>query len=364
MALDVSTGVRVTTDSQRADEGWDTFVDAAPGGSYVQTAVWAQVKAAQGWTAGRVKLFEGERLVGGCQVLTKTMSGVVGLGYVPRGPLVEPGRPDLIGACLDALQRFARRKRLVQLKVQPPMEAWDVAAELTARGFVESGLPVCPVATTRIDLRNSLEDILLATSKSVRKGIRGSQRRGLTIRHGTERDLGFFCQMVQRTAERHGFQPYPRGYYEQMWRAFAAQERAQLLIAEHDGSPLSSQLLLTCNDTVTSKMIGWSGERSDLHPNRGLEWAGIEWAKGQGFCWYDLDGIKPSVATHVLAGTEDITIPGPQQYKLSFGGQVLVSPGAFDHSPRAVASALRSLQGSKRGKRLGKRLAGRSGSRA
>jgi peptidoglycan pentaglycine glycine transferase (the first glycine) len=359
MALDMSTRVRATTNAARDDAEWDTFVDVVSGGTYVQTSAWAQVKATQGWAAGRVKLYDDGRLVGGCQVLLKRMSGIVGVGYVPRGPLVETDRPDLLPAVLEELQHFARKRRLVQLKVQPPMEAWATAEELRARGFVESNLSVCPVATTRIDLRQDLDDILMSTSKSVRNGIRRAQRHGLVVRHGNEQDLDFFCEMVQRTAERHGFQPYPAGYYERMWRTFASKGQAELLIAEHDGHLLSSQLLLTCNDTVTSKMIGWSGERSDLHPNRGLEWAGIVWARACGFRWYDLDGIKPSVATKLLTGATDIVVPGPQQYKLSFGGQVLVSPGAVDRSPRPVSSVLRAIQTSKRGKRLGMHLAGR-----
>jgi peptidoglycan pentaglycine glycine transferase (the first glycine) len=364
MASETSTAVRATTDTEPDDAEWDTFVDAVSGGTYVQTSAWAQVKATQGWAAGRVKLYDGGHLVGGCQVLLKMMSGVVGVGYVPRGPLVDVDRPDLLDAVLDELQHFARRRRLVQLKVQPPMEAWATAAELHKRGFAESNLSVCPVATTRIDLRRDLDDILRATSKSVRNGISRARRHGLVVRHGTEEDLDFFCQMVQRTAERHAFQPYPAAYYERMWWTFAARGQAELLIAEYDGRPLSSQLLLTGNDTVTSKMIGWSGERSDLHPNRALEWEGIAWAKAGGFRWYDLDGINASVAVKVLAGADDIAIPGPQQYKLSFGGQVLVSPGAVDRSPRAVASVLRTVQTSKRGKRLGKRLAGRAAARA
>lgn len=355
----VSAAVRTAVDAGRVDEEWDAFVGTAPGGSYLQTSRWGQVKAHNGWAAERIKVYEDGQLIGGCQLLLRSYAGVAAVGYVTRGPLFYSQRTDVRGVLLDALERYARRRRLVHLKVQPPGTGPDVVPELTARRFVEGTLPPGPLATTRIDLRRDPDDLLADAARSTRHGIRAAARRGVVIRPGTEADLPFFSAAVRSTARRQGFLPYPASYYERMWRIFGEDGLAHLLVAEHDGVPLSAQLLLAYNDTVTAKMIGWSGARSDLHPNRALDWASIQWARAQNHRWYDFDGIDLWVARSVLNGVTPPRLPGPQRYKLSFGGEVVVFPAPMDRTARLFAAALRRMERSLHGKRLARRLGGR-----
>jgi peptidoglycan pentaglycine glycine transferase (the first glycine) len=351
--------VRTAVHAGRVDEEWDAFVGTAPGGSYLQTSRWGQVKAHSGWAAERIKVYEEGQLVGGCQLLLRSYAGMAAVGYVTRGPLFYSQRTDVRGVLLETLARYARCRRLVHLKVQPPGGAPDVVPELTARRFVESALPAGPLATTRIDLRHDPEDLLAAAAKSTRHGIRAAARRGVVVRPGTETDLPFFSAAVRSTARRQGFLPYAASYYERMWRIFGDDGHAHLLVAEHDGVPLSSQLLLAYNDTVTAKMIGWSGARSDLHPNRALEWASIQWAQAQNHRWYDFDGIDLWVARSVLDGVKPLRLPGSQRYKLSFGGEVVVFPAPMDRTARPFAAALRGMERSVLGQRLARRLGGR-----
>ncbi|HSK97940.1 MAG TPA: peptidoglycan bridge formation glycyltransferase FemA/FemB family protein [Euzebyales bacterium] len=352
----IGPAVRTAVDARTVDEEWDAFVATAPGGGYLQTSRWGQVKAQNGWVATRIKVYEDDQLVGGCQLLRRSVVKVAAVGYVARGPLFGSQYSALCGVVLEALERYARRRRLVHLKVQPPGGGPDVIPELAARGFRQSSLAVCPQATTRIDLRRDREDLLAATARSTRTGIRAAARRGVVVRPGTEADLPFFSAAVQRTARRQGFTPYAASYYERMWRIFAADGHAHLLVAEHDGVPLSAQLLVAYNDTVTAKMIGWSGARGDLHPNRALDWASIQWARAQGHRWYDLDGVDLSVARSMRDGVKPVRLPGPQRYKAGFGGQAVIFPPPMDRTAQVIATALRVVEQSARGKRLVRRL--------
>ena len=73
-----------------ADAEWDAFVAAHPRGSLLQTTSWAQLKSRFGWSTQRVWMRRDGRLVGGAQVLFRSVAlGIVKLGYVPHGPLVD-----------------------------------------------------------------------------------------------------------------------------------------------------------------------------------------------------------------------------------------------------------------------------------
>ncbi len=64
------------------------------------------------------------------------------------------------------------------------------------------------------------------------------------VREGAETDLSIFTALVEETARRQSFSPYPSSYYEQTWRAFAAGGQVQLFMAEHEGVVLASNLVI------------------------------------------------------------------------------------------------------------------------
>lgn len=346
------------------DSTWDAFVDSV-GGDHVQTTRWATVKSEVGWTSERVVVRREGELIGGCQLLLRRLSPFGTVAYASRGPVIVDAEPGRIDAVLEAVRELAIHERLLLLKVQPPITGSDLVPPLEQGGFVASGLATAPSATVRLDLSGPLEGLLAAMRPGARSNIGKARRKGVTVRTGTSADLAPFVALVQATGRRQGFSPYPARYYEAMWHNFAADGRAVLFLAEHQGRTLSAALLIAWGDVVTYKMGGWSGERTNLHPNELLHWTGIEWARGAGYRWYDLEGINDEVGRAIVEGRD----PGPAarqgvtHFKLGFGGEVVIAPSAYDYSPRPfVAAAVRRAE-SIAGRRswLVGRLLGRGG---
>lgn len=85
-----------------ADNTWDSFVVAVPGGHHVQTSLWARVKPRLGWRAARVTLRrQGRQPVAGCQLLIRSLPLIGNVGYVTKGPLCPEEEP--VSALLLAL---------------------------------------------------------------------------------------------------------------------------------------------------------------------------------------------------------------------------------------------------------------------
>ena len=77
------------------DQGaWDTFVEGSDPGSYLQLSGWAQVKAANGWSAVRLR----DAAAGvGAQVLVRRPRPLPwAFAYAPRGPVSASWTPDAI----------------------------------------------------------------------------------------------------------------------------------------------------------------------------------------------------------------------------------------------------------------------------
>jgi lipid II:glycine glycyltransferase (peptidoglycan interpeptide bridge formation enzyme) len=334
----VDGGIRIN--DEPLDSAWDSFVRSTPGGHHLQTSLWGQVKSLQGWRALRVRLEQGGAVVAGCQALVRRIPRLGIIAYVPRGPIAVEGNPELIAAVLEALERTLAKDRLVYLKVQPPEHHPAAAALLRDRRFVSSSLEAAPVATVRVDLNRSLDEILAAMRPRTRNHIRSSERRGAVVRIAGAEEIGTYTDLVRLTAARQGFHAYPANYYRRMWEVFSP-DYARVLLVEHECHALAGTLLLAFGDTVVNKMAGWSGEKSKVHPNEFLQWAGIRWARESGYRYYDLEGINLALARGLLAGEDP---PGARRgvayFKLGFGGDVVVFPSAYDLATRPLTGRL------------------------
>jgi lipid II:glycine glycyltransferase (peptidoglycan interpeptide bridge formation enzyme) len=183
----------------------------------------------------------------------------------------------------------------------------------------------------RIDLTPDPEEILGQMRTSTRANVRRSGRKGIVIRQGTEDDLDIFMQLHAASSQRQGFSTASEEYFAHMWRIFAPAGRGALLISEYNGQAISAMLAVGFGKTVWAKRFGWSGEQPKRCPNEGLLWATMQWAKSQGYHWFDQDGIKWDAAQALL---NDQPMPesvkrSPSNFKLGFGGQPLLFPKGY-----------------------------------
>jgi lipid II:glycine glycyltransferase (peptidoglycan interpeptide bridge formation enzyme) len=329
----VTAGYTVSVSHAVDDRAWDDFVATVPSGDYVQTSLWAQVKAVAGWRAARVTIRRDGAIIAGAQLLIRPLPHFGAIGYVPRGPLLAGEDPELMGLVIDALHREARSQHLPYLVVQPPRNGTALVPYLLASGFGPSPIQAATTVTSRIDLSYSLDHIWAQMHKQTRRNIRRGLRRGVTVREGTENDLAVFHQLHVAASERHRLPPYPMENLRQLWAAFAPYGYVRLFLAEYEGDAVAAHLTIPFGDTLLSKRSGWSGRHGSPKPNETLEWGVIQWAKSRGYHYYDLDGLDPRAAR--CAGDSKRLPDSLKQtwtsYKLGFGGDVVVFPRAYDY---------------------------------
>jgi peptidoglycan pentaglycine glycine transferase (the first glycine) len=326
-------GYRVSVSDQTPDPAWDEFLARTPGGDHAQTSLTAELRALLGWRVARVVVRRAGLIVGGAQLLLRSLPFAGAFGYVPRGPLCALDDPVLARLTVDALRGAARERGVQYLIVQPPLGGEAVAGELVARGFRPTWLEPQPAHAVLIDLGRGLDDLLGGMRGKTRYNLRLGQRKGVTVREGTERDLDTFYQLLLATSQRQRFPVQSREYFDAMWRIFAPPGYLKLFLAEHEGRALSAALTIPFGDTVTYKRGAWSGHLGNLHANEAMHWAAIGWARAQGYRYYDLEGIDPQIARGVACGEVEVgSLPqSVTSFKLGFGGRVVLSPGNYDY---------------------------------
>lgn len=319
------------------DAEWDAFVAAHPRGSLLQTTNWARVKSRFGWSSQRVWMRRDGRLVGGAQVLFRSVAlGIVKLGYIPHGPLVDWADGEQVDVLFNHIDQAAFGRGAGMVKIEPriwqsemPAEAWE---ELYRRhGCVPSPDTIQPPRTIVIDLRPSEEEILATMKQKTRYNIRLAEKKGVTVREGTAADLVAFNALMMATGRRDGFGIHDPQYYRVAYELFAPNNVA-LWLAEYEGRPLAGVMVFTSGRSAAYLYGASSDEERQRMPAYAAQWAAMCWAKRRG-CWtYDMWGVPDAPEDELEAGFTDRQdgLWPVYRFKRGFGGEVVRTVGAAD----------------------------------
>lgn len=314
------------------DHEWDNFLLDIPNGYHVQSTLWSRVKELLGWRPLRIMVRESETgvLLGGAQILIRR-TGLMNIGYLTKGPVFKSNDPALYSWFIEELKHVARRNSIGVLMVQPPGEDPGPSETLAQHGFAKSPVQISLTATVQIDLKQDLETILANMKQKTRYNIRLAERRNVIVREGSPQDLSIFYSLLTMTSDRQEFKAYSLEYFERMQSILGEAGCFKVFIAEYDREPVSALLAIAFGNRVHYKKGAWSGRYGKHRPNELMHWTAIQWAKEQGYHYYDFDGIDRQVAEALL---EDDSLPADKtetvsRFKIGFGGEVVLVPSTF-----------------------------------
>ena len=322
---------------------WDELIRQLPSGHLLQSWAWGDLKAHFGWHPLRVVVVDDDRALAAAQILFKRLpTGLLTTAYIPKGPIVSRLAPDDSSALalLTAIHDSCRRKRAISLKLEPDWEDSTETREwLQQHGFLPSQQTVQPPRTIVVDLEPDEEAILAQMRSKTRYNIRLAQRRGVSVRQGTEEDLATFYQLLQITGQRAGFAVHTRTYYTRVWELFAPLQSVASFLAQWDGRTVAAIMVFIWGKRAWY-MYGASSNEGRRHmPNHLLQWEAMRWAKARGCETYDLWGIpdvdkgalRPDMAKEEKEGLLSTGLGGLYRFKRGFGGREVRCVGAYDH---------------------------------
>ncbi len=359
---------------RETDAEWDAFVAGHPQGSLLQTTNWARLKNRFGWSSQRVWMRKDGRLVAGAQILFRSAAlGMVKMGYIPHGPLVDWSDREQVEVLFNQIDQAAYQRGAGILKMEPRL--WQETERLgdweTKRGqspnpsvshspnleaaqspisnlqslispsqwlalCAETGCvtetdTIQPPQTILVDLRPSEDDILAAMKQKTRYNIRLAAKKGVTVRVGGAADIPAFYRLMQATGQRDSFGIHDPAYYRAAYELFAP-EQAALVMAEYEGKPLAGVMVFCWGQTAAYLYGASSNEERQRMPTYAAQWEAMRWAKAKGCTVYDLWGIPDVPETELEARfTEQKEGLWPvYRFKRGFGGDIWRTVGAAD----------------------------------
>ncbi len=311
---------------------WNDILARLPAYHVLQSWEWGEIKRQSGWQAERLAFVRAGQVVAAAQVLTRRPARLpLGMQYVPKGPALDYRDRELVKQVLAVLERQARQRRMILLKLDPDVradadEGRALAGLLKRRGWTFSADQVQFQNTALIDLTPPEDTIQAGFKPKWRYNLRLAERKGVRVRTATLDDLATFYRLYQETAQRDGFIIRPYDYYRTAWETLLTAQGHTggcLLLADVGGDTVAGLFLARFHQTVWFLYGASSGRHRDTMPNHLLQWEAMCWAKAVGCTTYDLWGAPTEMV-------ESDPLWGVWRFKEGFGAQFTPHVGAYD----------------------------------
>jgi len=331
----------VSVSTALENPAWDTFLRGTPLGEFPQSSLWAAFKQVDGWQCHRTVLQKGRDIAGGFQLLWRS-SRWGRIGYVSRGPVPATEDEELVDTLSDLLTRAARTLRLTGMVVQPPGRSRVIASRLSSSRFPANRVLDIVTATLVVDVSGGMEAVETGMRRTTRQLLRKAARNGVSVREGTEADIGIFFWLMLETCKRQKVEPNPSSEkaLRELWLASRKAEGCRLTLAEHDGRPVSGLFCIPFGDVVAIWKKGSLPESLHLHPVELLYREAFAWAHSQGYHYCDFTALDRRTADALTAG---VPLSGKQKagrdiFNLGFGGRPVLLPEVCIHFPNPLLS--------------------------
>ena len=346
---------------------WNSIISGLPNPHFLQTYEWGQVKAKYGWTPlyavwdmdGKWKVEREPNIVSTFhspvaaalilkrQILRNAFAAQLSILYSPKGPLLDWSNEALRNRVFNDLQTFAKRQGAIFLKMDPDVvlgtgvpdradniidnDGQAVISDLNRRRWGYSSDQIQFKNTVLVDLSPTEDELLARMKQKTRYNIRLAEKKGVSVRVGTLKDLPMLSRMYAETSVRDGFVIREEGYYKTVWNLFmnSNDPHCEPLIAEVDNEPVAAIFIFY----FAGRAYYVYGMSRDVHrekmPAYLLQWEAIKRAKANGCETYDLWGA-PDVFN------ESDSMWGVYRFKEGLGGKVVRTLGAWDYAPNRL----------------------------
>ncbi len=284
--------------------------------SALQTALWAAIKEAHGWTACAFSIERGGQVTD-LLVLVRAIVRGHCLAYVPFGPLnIEGEELAHLGEQLKALLP----RSVFALRLDLPFGA---SSHIYSRGFYPCRTSIQPEATIRMDLSGGYEAVRSGYHERAERALKKIAATRLSISEygGQEELFDEFYALYRHTAERERFFGRSRAYLKTI--VGDGSDRRVRLFAAHNDDTLVGAIIVLFGESEALYLIGASKRVEGISPSYALQDRAIREACERGCACYDLYGVGgPEGRAAHLSSLE--------LFKRSFGGVRIERPPTMD----------------------------------
>jgi len=208
---------------------------------------------------------------------------------------------------IDECYRLSKEKKIPHIEIH---------TSIADKAF--SQFPYERIGTYVIDLNEDIEILWANLNRSAKKKIRQAKKKNVTIEiSDIENDFSDWWDIYINTVNRIKFisesLPFPKELFEN-------KKLSRLFVAKIDDKIVSGWFILLFENGIISKLSASNREYSRYRSEDLLVWKLIEWAKKQGYSYFDMGGALPPRYDKNGVLINEGHGEGPSAFKKKFGG--------------------------------------------
>ena len=321
--------------TENLKEGWNNFVvSSSSPASFLQSWEWGSFRSEKlNEKIFRFGIYENNKLISVALFIKRALPNNKYYLNCPKGPIIKFSifnfqfsnksqklnfkfQKEIYSLLIKKIKEISFKENVIFIRVAPPYEKKD---EELDPGFKKPKLLTNlkePESTSILGLSKSEEELLKVMHQKTRYNIRLSEKKGVVIKQ--EKNVDVLYNLLEETAKRDKINIFSKQYYQNL---LDSNLNITQFIAYHENQPLSSIIIVGYGDTATYFYGASSDEKRNLMPNYLIQWKVIQWAKENGFKYYDFWGISADKGSW----------GGITKFKKGFTGQEMNFMGTFDY---------------------------------
>ncbi len=142
--------------------------------------------------------------------------------------------------------------------------------------------------THKLDISRGPESVTEGLSQNMRRSIRKAVKNGVTVRVGESySDLRLFYRLYLDQRRQQGLLPQPEAFIQKVYEKFIVPGNGFMVLAEHDGSPVSGLLVVAHRATMTWTHSGALPLARDILATPLALWRSVEEGCSRGYATFD-----------------------------------------------------------------------------
>ncbi len=218
-------------------EKFGSFIKSTNNTSLYQTAEYGSTMMKQGFKPLYVGLLDHDSIIAAALILVKRRL-IFKYGYCPRGFIIDYNNSDLLETWTKQLKKFLNKRKIIALKICPPILTSDpkfdkIFRELLKLGYYHFGYnqgfeALKPRFEALVDLTVPFDNLFFNIRKEYRTKIRSASNHGILIKKGEVEDLVILHNQTKRKYNRD------LQYFSDLYEHFSKQNEIDIFYAHFD----------------------------------------------------------------------------------------------------------------------------------
>ncbi len=272
---------------------WDSFLETAEGGSFVQSWDWGEFMKTQKDKTWRYFIEERGEIVAVMFLFLSKLKLGQPLLYSPKGPVIssEVDRQEAWNLFVSAVDQLAEEEGVLTFQLDPETNDKEWCLLYDKAGFLKSKIDIQPRHTLILDIRKDLDMLMAQMHQKTRYNIRLAEKKMIkvSVNNNKSKEL---IDLLKKTEERQRIQLFGAGYFEKLLQC----PLVNLYLAEYAGKVVATNIVIFWNRTAIYLFGASDYEARALMAPYLLQWQSIKDAKEKGMWFYDFWGAAPEKA--------------------------------------------------------------------